>query len=163
MVVRDFSSLGSHRFGQESNLGAHLREDPGVAVEKANLHHDGGLGAVRRGNDHVDLSAEALLRQGVELDLAGLSGLHLLEVRLRHVGLDLQGVHVGNGDDGRLGVGGGAQGVTMSPMSAFLVRTTASKGARRSVYSTFTLAPSRAASAAFTADSAPETPAMAFL
>ena len=54
------------------------------------------------------------------------------------------------------------RGVTMSPMSAFFVSTTASKGARTRVYSTFTLAASRAASEAFTADSAPETPAAAF-
>ena len=40
----------------------------------------------------------------------GCPALHQLEVRFRHVGLDLQRVHVGDGHDGRLGVGGGAQG-----------------------------------------------------
>ena len=110
IVVRDFSSLGATGFDRKATLALISGKDPGVLVEEANLDHDGGLGPVRRGNDHVDLSAETLLRQGVELDLAGLSFLHLLEVRLRHVGLDLQGVHVGDGHNGRLGVGGGAQG-----------------------------------------------------
>jgi len=55
-------------------------------------------------------AAEPLVRQGVELDLAGLAHPDLLEVGLRHVGLDLQRLHVGDGDDGGLRIRGGAQG-----------------------------------------------------
>ena len=64
------------------------------------LDHDCCLASVRCRYDHVNGPGKTSFRDGVKLYLAGLSRFQLLDVRFRNICFNLEGAHIGNGNNG---------------------------------------------------------------
>jgi len=120
-----------------------FRQNPGIRLEKANLDHNASLAPVRRGHDHMDDTCETGIRNGIQLNFTGWPA--LIRPRLdSDTSASTAGSACRQWSLRRFGIGSRAERVTISPISAFFVSTTASKGPDQGIIEA-TVAPLRTA------------------